>query len=99
MRIINAFKIISHDPKTVEIQFNQSDPKLKNVYGQSRLYSSILLPHNTISELRVLYEVNDKVSDQFFLEKIIRSRKGIDKLMNLVRIHKMKYKLSAHTHC
>ncbi len=98
MRKVNAFKI--HFLKEeVHISFRREDPGLEYVYGQKRLCSKLVLSMDTIAVLRQEMQVHHNVSSMFFLERTIRKSNGIEQLMSTIRKRKLKYKISAHTHC
>lgn len=98
MRKVNSFKIIMMQDEVL-VDFHRYDPDLLPIYGQSKLRSTLVLPVATIDVIRKKLEVNDNVSTMFFLERMVRKNKGVDIMMSIIRRHKLKYRLSAHTHC
>ena len=99
MKIINAIKIVSNEKRDIKIVLDQADPALVDTYGYNHLSSTLKLPAKTIRRLRVLHNIGAETSDKMFLEKILRVRHPLDELMLLIRLHKLEYKISAHTHC
>ncbi len=99
MKIINAIKIFTIGNKDIEIVLNQADPDLVKIYGNNQLSSTLKLPAKTVYKLRALHNIGAETSDKMFLEKILRVRHPLDELMLLIRLHKLEYKISAHTYC
>ena len=98
MKKIYAYKIVVKKDRIL-IYCDALNPDLKEIYGDENLKTELDLPLESVKKLRGLFDVHNEVSNMFWIERTLRKHNGIQQIMHYIRLHKLKYQISAYTLC